>query len=59
MVLGVNFAHLVVTLVDSARAEMAELFRLLLVDMSLQVKELVDQVFALLGLHKHRGRVAG
>ena len=42
LVLGVNFAHLVITLVDAAGAEMAELLWLLLVHMRLQVKELVD-----------------
>ena len=59
LVFGVDFSHLVIALVDTARAEMSELFRLLLVNVSLQVEELVNQVSALLSLHQHRGRVAG
>ena len=42
LVLGVNFAHLVVTLVDATGAEMAVLCWLLLVHMRLQVEKLVD-----------------
>ena len=59
LIFGVYFSHLVVALVDAARAEVSELLWLLLVYVCLQVEELVNQVFALLGLHQHRGRIAG